>query len=70
MGWLDRGNQGRDHQMAFLKVDPRLAWAQERRDFGRVMDGCGIRPSLGTMPATATKQPPRADSFKRCLGGV
>nr|MBA3894443.1 hypothetical protein [Gemmatimonadales bacterium] len=38
MGWLERGYEGRDHQMAFLKVDPRLDGLRERRDFGRLME--------------------------------
>src|SRR5688500_15847991 len=36
--WLERGYAGRDHQMAFLKVDPRLDAVRERRDFGRLME--------------------------------
>ena len=38
IGWLERGYAGRDHQMAFLKVDPRLDAVRERRDFGRLME--------------------------------
>jgi hypothetical protein len=38
IGWLERGYTGRDHQMAFLKVDPRLDAVRERRDFGRLME--------------------------------
>ena len=38
MEWLERGYDGRDHQMAFLKVDPRLDGLRERRDFGRLME--------------------------------
>ena len=38
MGWLERGHEGRDHQMAFLKVDPRLDALRERRDFGRLLE--------------------------------
>jgi tetratricopeptide (TPR) repeat protein len=38
MGWLERGYEGRDHQMVFLKVDPRLDALRGRRDFGRLME--------------------------------
>jgi hypothetical protein len=34
MRWLERGYDARDHQMVFLKVDPRLDALRERRDFG------------------------------------
>ena len=38
IAWLERGYEGRDHQMVFLKVDPRLDGVRGRRDFGRVME--------------------------------
>jgi tetratricopeptide (TPR) repeat protein len=38
MGWLERGYEERDHQMVFLKVDPRLDALRGRRDFGRLME--------------------------------
>jgi len=38
IGWLERGYSERDHQMIFLKVDPRLDALRERRDFGRLME--------------------------------
>ena len=38
MEWLERGYAERDHQMVFLKVDPRLDALRKRRDFGRVME--------------------------------
>ena len=36
--WLERGYEGRDHQMVFLKVDPRLDGLRDRRDFGRLLE--------------------------------
>jgi TolB-like protein/Tfp pilus assembly protein PilF len=36
--WLERGHAERDHQMVFLKVDPRLDALRERRDFGRLLE--------------------------------
>ncbi len=38
MRWLERGYDGRDHQMVFLKVDPRLDALRGRRDFGRLLE--------------------------------
>jgi hypothetical protein len=38
LGWLERGYAERDHQMAFLKVDPRLDALRERREFGRLLE--------------------------------
>jgi hypothetical protein len=38
IAWLERGYAERDHQMIFLKVDPRLDALRERRDFGRLME--------------------------------
>ena len=38
MEWLQRGHAERDHQMVFLKVDPRLDALRERRDFGRLLE--------------------------------
>jgi len=38
MEWLERGYAERDHQMVFLKVDPRLDPLRERTDFGRLME--------------------------------
>ena len=38
MGWLERGYDGRDHQIAFLKADPRLDALRGRRDFGRLLE--------------------------------
>jgi TolB-like protein/Tfp pilus assembly protein PilF len=38
MEWLQRGHAERDHQMVFLKVDPRLDALRERTDFGRVLE--------------------------------
>jgi serine/threonine-protein kinase len=38
MEWLERGYEGRDHQMVFLKVDPRLDGLRARRDLGRLME--------------------------------
>ena len=35
--WLERGYAERDHQMVFLKVDPRLDGLRERADFGRLL---------------------------------
>jgi serine/threonine-protein kinase len=37
MEWLQRGHAERDHQMVFLKVDPRLDALREREDFGRLL---------------------------------
>ena len=36
--WLERGFAERDHQMVFLKVDPRLDGLRERADFGRLLE--------------------------------
>jgi hypothetical protein len=36
--WLERGYAERDHQMVFLKVDPRLDGLRERVDFGRLLE--------------------------------
>jgi tetratricopeptide (TPR) repeat protein len=36
--WLEREYSGRDHQMAFLKVDPPLDALRNRRDFGRLLE--------------------------------
>jgi tetratricopeptide (TPR) repeat protein len=36
--WLERGYAERDHQMVFLKVDPRLDRLRDRRDFGRLLE--------------------------------
>jgi tetratricopeptide (TPR) repeat protein len=38
MEWLQRGHAERDHQMVFLKVDPRLDPLRERGDFGRLLE--------------------------------
>jgi len=38
MEWLQRGHAERDHQMVFLKVDPRLDALRERTDFGRLLE--------------------------------
>jgi hypothetical protein len=38
INWLERGHAERDHQMVFLKVDPRLDALRERRDFGRLLE--------------------------------
>jgi tetratricopeptide (TPR) repeat protein len=38
MEWLQRGHAGRDHQMVFLKVDPRLDPLRERGDFARLLE--------------------------------
>jgi serine/threonine-protein kinase len=38
MEWLQRGHAERDHQMVFLKVDPRLDSLRERGDFGRLLE--------------------------------
>jgi hypothetical protein len=35
--WLKRGYAERDHQMVFLKVDPRLDALRDRGDFGRLL---------------------------------
>jgi serine/threonine-protein kinase len=44
MGWLERGYDGRDHQMVFLKVDPRLDALRGRRDFERLMERMHYEP--------------------------
>ena len=36
--WLEHGYAARDHQMVFLKVDPRLDALRDRRDFGRLLE--------------------------------
>jgi serine/threonine-protein kinase len=36
--WLERGYAERDHQMAFLKVDPRLDPLRQRSGFGRLLE--------------------------------
>ena len=36
--WLERGYAERDHQMVFLKVDPRLDALRDRGDFGRLLE--------------------------------
>ena len=38
MEWLQRGHAQRDHQMVFLKVDPRLDALRGRTDFGRLLE--------------------------------
>ncbi|MEZ0333010.1 MAG: protein kinase [Gemmatimonadales bacterium] len=38
MEWLQRGHAQRDHQMVFLKVDPRLDALRVRTDFGRLLE--------------------------------
>jgi len=38
IAWLERGYAQRDHQMAFLKVDPRLDALRGRHDFGRLLE--------------------------------
>jgi tetratricopeptide (TPR) repeat protein len=36
--WLERGYDERDHQMAFLKADPRLDPLRQRPDFGGLLE--------------------------------
>ena len=38
MEWLERGFSWRDHQLAFLKVDPRVDVLRKRRDFGGLLE--------------------------------
>ena len=38
MEWLERGCSWRDHQLAFLKVDPRVDVLRKRRDFGGLLE--------------------------------
>jgi tetratricopeptide (TPR) repeat protein len=38
LAWLERGHRERDHQMVFLKVDPRLEELRTRSDFGRLLE--------------------------------
>ena len=38
MEWLQRGHAEQDHQMVFLKVDPRLDALRQRADFGRLLE--------------------------------
>ena len=38
MEWLELGHEGRDHQMVFLKVDPRVDALRGRGDFRRLLE--------------------------------